>query len=170
MGRYVVVQCFLAAIRPLAKGIWQAYGTLEQMLAVDRAVLLVDRMLAKLDTASMAHSVEARVPLLADRVVEASKALPSARKRVGGVGKVCLRDWMAEIGPPGFASRRKTGFDSPLAEWLSQPIGNDLRELARYGGTLVGARRVPNDPGLIFAFAVLAAWESRARSLRRAAA
>jgi asparagine synthase (glutamine-hydrolysing) len=145
-------------------------GTLEQMLAVDRAVLLVDRMLAKLDTASMAHSVEARVPMLGDRVVEAAKALPSARKRVGPVGKVCLRDWMAEIGPPGFADRRKTGFDSPLSEWLKQPIGNNLRELAAEGAKLVDARRVPSEPGLIFAFAVVAAWESRARSRMRAAA
>ena len=145
-------------------------GTLEQMLAVDRAVLLVDRMLAKVDTASMAHSVEARVPMLGDRVVEVAKALPSSRKRVGPIGKVCLRDWMAEIGPPGIAERRKTGFDSPLGEWLRQPIGNDLRELAAQGTELVGAHRIPSDPGLVFALAVLAAWESRSRSRMQAAA
>jgi hypothetical protein len=145
-------------------------GTLEQMLAVDRAVLLVDRMLAKVDTASMAHSVEARVPMLGDRVVEVAKALPSSRKRVGAIGKVCLRDWIAEIGPPGLAERRKTGFDSPLAEWLRQPIGNDLRELAAQGAKLVGARRAPTNPGLVFALAVLAGWESRSRSRMQVAA
>jgi asparagine synthase (glutamine-hydrolysing) len=143
---------------------WERFapaGLLEQMLAVDRATSLVDEMLAKMDTASMAYSVEVRVPFLAEGVVAAAKGLPARSKRSGRVGKVALRDWYADIGPPGLSSRRKTGFNSPLAAWLAGPAAEALRAWADAGRELLALRRDAASPRLTFALAVVGAWHAR---------
>ena len=149
-----------------AVDVWDRYEPrepLERMLAVDRATLLVDQMLAKIDVASMAHSVEARVPLLADGVVAAAKTLPSRRKRRDGHGKLCLRDWYREIGPPDLADRAKTGFNSPLAAWLRADEGVFLRERSAAGVAELGARSVSPPDRFVFATAVIGAWLARLR-------
>jgi asparagine synthase (glutamine-hydrolysing) len=144
-----------------AVAVWDRFSAcepLERMLAVDRATLLVDQMLAKIDTASMAHSVEARVPLLSDDVVAAAKALPTKRKRRSGAGKSCLRDWYREIGPPGLADRPKTGFNSPLAAWLRSREGEFLRARSDAALRELGATGPARSDRMVFATAVLGAW------------
>jgi asparagine synthase (glutamine-hydrolysing) len=144
-----------------AVDMWDRYSQrdpLERMLAVDRATLLVDQMLAKIDTASMAHSVEARVPLLADGVVAAAKALPSDRKRRCDHGKLCLRDWYREIGPPGLADRPKTGFNSPIAAWIRSPAGEFLRARSQDALAELGGRSAEPSDRVMFAAAVLGGW------------
>jgi asparagine synthase (glutamine-hydrolysing) len=135
-----------------------ARGPLESMLAVDRATALVDEMLAKVDVASMGHCVEARVPMLADEVVDVAKRLPSDRKRQGAVGKICLREWFAELGPPALAQREKTGFNSPVDAWMRGPVGDELRERARAGLALFGGSARAMSSRLTFALAVLGSW------------
>jgi asparagine synthetase B (glutamine-hydrolysing) len=147
-----------------AADIWDRFasaGTLEQMLAVDRGTALVDEMLAKVDTASMAHCVEARVPFLADAVVAKAKGLSAAEKRVGTEGKKLLRDWFRELGPPGAAARPKTGFNSPVRAWLTGAARDYLREHATQGADLLGMSRLPQNSRLMFALAVLGAWHDR---------
>ncbi|MDQ6887324.1 MAG: asparagine synthase (glutamine-hydrolyzing) [Gemmatimonadota bacterium] len=144
-----------------AREVWDRFapaGELEQMLAVDRATALVDEMLAKVDTSSMAYSVESRVPMLAEGVLRASKGLPRERKRRGETGKLCLREWYAELGPPGLAARDKSGFNSPMREWMSSPVGPVLRDWAATGVRLSGGRGSVESPRLTFACAVLGAW------------
>jgi asparagine synthase (glutamine-hydrolysing) len=129
------------------------------MLAVDRATALVDEMLAKVDVASMAHSVEARVPLLADDVVAAAKALPPTEKRAGNMGKTILRRWLAELSSAGVASRRKTGFNSPLSAWLDGEAKDALHDFALRGATVFGVK-LPSELSARsrFGLAVLGAW------------
>jgi asparagine synthase (glutamine-hydrolysing) len=144
--------------------VWDRYALrepLERMLAVDRATLLVDQMLAKIDVASMAHSVEARVPLLADGVVAAAKTLPAGRKRRDGHGKLCLRDWYREIGPSELADRAKTGFNSPLAAWLRADEGAFLHERSAAAMGELGARTGAPSDRFVFATAVIGAWLER---------
>ena len=145
----------------MAADVWDRYSQrepMERMLAVDRATLLVDQMLAKIDTASMAHSVEARVPLLADGVLATAKALPSNRKRRGGQGKLCLRDWYRELGPPGLADRSKTGFGSPIGAWISSPAGEFLRARSENALADLTGRSEARSPRVVFATAVVGGW------------
>ncbi|MFN2453682.1 MAG: asparagine synthase (glutamine-hydrolyzing) [Pyrinomonadaceae bacterium] len=144
---------------------WERFaGTsvLEQMLAVDRATALVDEMLAKVDTMSMAHSVESRVPLLADAVVEAAKGLAGEEKRRGGVGKICLREWYGELAPHGASARPKTGFNAPLTQWHHQKSSTDfLHERARNGFASLSAPVATARPRVSFISAVLDSWVKR---------
>jgi asparagine synthase (glutamine-hydrolysing) len=149
-----------------ARDAWDRFayaGTLEQMLAVDRATALADEMLAKVDSASMAYSVEARVPMLADKVVEMAKRLPAHRKRSNAVGKIALREWYAELADAELASRRKTGFNSPLEEWIGGVGGAFMRDrsdeaLAQFG---VQKARWELSARTKFGLAVLAEWRAR---------
>ncbi len=154
-------------IEAMAVQAWDLFtnaGTLEQMLAVDRATMLVDQMLAKIDTASMAYSVESRVPFLDTGVLAVAKSLPLARKRSGSVGKKSLRDWYAELGPPAQASRPKTGFNSPLGSWLSGFTGDMLRESGRGAIAALGGKpAAAESPKAVFAAAVIGAWSDRTR-------
>jgi len=146
-----------------ASAAWKTYEqseTLDKMLAVDRVTALVDEMLAKIDTAAMAHGIEARVPLLADDVVSAAKCVRPDMKRQGGTGKVMLRKWYAEIGPPGLADRRKTGFNSPVASWFDGEGGEFLRERVRGGLRLFSAGGNGDDlaPRTRLALAIADSW------------
>jgi asparagine synthase (glutamine-hydrolysing) len=145
------------------------HGLLESMLAVDRATALVDEMLAKVDVASMAHCVEARVPLLADEVVEVAKRLPAPRKRQDGVGKICLREWFAELAPSTVAWREKTGFNSPVDAWVRGSLGNHLVERAREGAVMLGGSAREMSPRLTFTLAVLASWTDQRLGVTRGA-
>jgi asparagine synthase (glutamine-hydrolysing) len=160
-----------------ALDVWDRYlerEPLERMLAVDRATLLVDQMLAKIDTASMAHSVEARVPLLADGVVAAAKALPSDRKRARGHGKLCLRNWYREIGPADLADRSKTGFNSPVDAWIRSPAGEFLRAKSEQALAELGGKSKDRSDRVVFATAMVGAWldslRQRSRNLPAAVA
>ncbi|MBC7788583.1 MAG: asparagine synthase (glutamine-hydrolyzing) [Anaerolineae bacterium] len=154
-------------IETMAVEAWDLFagtGTLEQMLAVDRATMLVDQMLAKIDTASMAYSVESRVPFLDTGVLTAAKRLPGALKRSGSIGKRSLRDWYAELGPPAQANRRKTGFNSPLDSWLSGITGDMIRESGRSAiAALGGSHGAAESPKAVFAAAVIGAWSDRTK-------
>ncbi len=157
-------------LEAVARTAWDRFaprGLLEQMLAVDRATALVDEMLAKVDAASMSHSVEARVPFLDDGVLAAATALPSDRKRQGPVGKVCLREWLAGLGAASASTRRKTGFNSPVAAWLDGPASGRLRGRIDEAVALLGLRGAPASARGRFALAVIGEWVSRAQAARR---
>jgi asparagine synthase (glutamine-hydrolysing) len=155
-----------------AREAWERFegaGVLEQMLAVDRATMLADQMLPKADTSSMAHSIELRVPMLADSVLAAAKGLAPSLKREGERGKLALRRWYAEIGAPGLADRRKTGFNSPVASWLANAEGRFLVERAHAGLARFGTARTAS-PRLMLAAAVVASWVELQRARPLAAA
>lgn len=95
---------------------------LPAMLAADEAVTLPDRMLHKVDLASMAHGLEVRVPLLDGAVAAFARALPPDYKLGGGFRKRVLRDAALPLLPPEMARRPKQGFDMPVGRWLAGPL------------------------------------------------
>ena len=87
-------------------------------------ISLPSAMLPRLDRASMAHSLEARVPFLSHVMVDWSLTLPLDMKLHGSTGKYVLRRAVADWLPPSVMRRRKQGFQMPLADWFKGGLGD----------------------------------------------
>lgn len=92
---------------------------------LDLHTYLAEDILVKVDRASMANSLEARVPLLDHKVAELSFRMPSSLKLRGGEKKYILRKCMANELPNQIMTHPKQGFGVPLKLWFR----NELREL-----------------------------------------
>jgi asparagine synthase (glutamine-hydrolysing) len=91
---------------------------LARLQDIDLGIYLVDDLLVKTDRASMAHSLEARVPFLDSAVTNLALALPT-RHRVRGLRKkVLLRKAVAPLVPERIVRGKKRGFSIPAAAWL----------------------------------------------------
>jgi asparagine synthase (glutamine-hydrolysing) len=91
---------------------------LARLQDVDFGVYLVDDLLVKTDRASMAHSLEARVPFLDPLVTNLAFALPTRLKVRGLAKKVLLRKAAEPLLPAEVVHGRKRGFSIPAAAWL----------------------------------------------------
>jgi asparagine synthase (glutamine-hydrolysing) len=103
-----------------------ATDPLDRMLDVDVGLYLPDDLLAKVDIATMAHSLEARSPLLDPELMQFAAGLPARLKVSGGEKKVALRSALRGWVPDAILDAPKQGFAVPLAQWLRE----DLKDLA----------------------------------------
>lgn len=83
-------------------------------------------ILVKTDRASMACGLEVRAPFLDARVAERCLSLPARLKVDDHHEKILLRKAFAELIPPAVLNRRKQGFGSPMARWLTLPAVDGL--------------------------------------------
>ena len=88
----------------------------------DFKTYLPDQILAKVDRASMAVSLEVRVPILDHRFVERFAPLPPREKVRGGRGKHAFREALRGRVPDSVLDAKKRGFDTPLKAWLRGPL------------------------------------------------
>ncbi len=91
---------------------------LARLQDLDLGIYLVDDLLVKTDRASMAHSLEARVPFCDPAVAELALALPTAKKVRGFAKKRLLRRAVAPLLPRSIIRAPKRGFSVPMAAWL----------------------------------------------------
>ena len=125
-------------------------GLLERMQFLDLVTYLPDDILTKVDRASMAVALEARVPLLDHRVVEFAWRIPRQTLMRNGISKWPLRQVLYRHVPRELIERPKTGFAIPLGEWLRGP----LREWAE---SLLSEKRL-RDGGLLSVTNVRRTW------------
>jgi asparagine synthase (glutamine-hydrolysing) len=95
-----------------------------QMMHFDFETYLPEDILTKVDRMSMAHSIESRVPLLDNSVVDFAATLPADLKIKNGRKKHVLKEAAANLLPPQILNRRKQGFAVPVGGWFR----GDLRE------------------------------------------
>jgi asparagine synthase (glutamine-hydrolysing) len=89
-----------------------------RMMRFDFETYLPEDVLVKVDRMSMAHSIESRVPLLDNRVIDFAASLPARFKIRNGRRKHVLKETLAPLLPPGIVDRRKQGFGVPLGVWF----------------------------------------------------
>lgn len=127
----------------------------DRMQYSDAMVYLPDDILTKLDRASMAFGLEARVPLLDHRIVSFAWALPRRLKTNNGTGKVIMRQLLERYIPKEIIDRPKKGFSVPLGDWLR----GCLREWAE---SLLSLEALQLS-GMLNSAYIRASWESHLR-------
>ena len=164
-------------------------GAIQQMVARNRSLPLAarfmfadtrlylpDDLLTKLDRASMAVSLEGRVPLLDHRIVEFAWQLPIGLRK----DKRLLKGLLGKYVPKALFDRPKMGFEIPLATWLRGPLRSwaaDLLTSAAFGDeALLDRRGVATawqrfdigggvDPLLIWSLVMFESWRQHWRAL-----
>lgn len=131
---------------------------MRQMMYIDLMTYHPDDILVKVDRASMAVGLEARVPLIDHRVVEYALTLPGTCLVAEGQGKRILRDILYRHVPQELIDRPKQGFGVPLARWLR----TDLRDWAE---ALLSAKRLESE-GYFVPAPIRARWEEHLSARR----
>jgi asparagine synthase (glutamine-hydrolysing) len=96
---------------------------------IDMKTYLIDDILTKVDRASMANSLEVRVPILDHKFVEWVTSIGNQYKYDGKTGKALLKKAMEAYLPHEVLYRKKMGFSVPLADWFRGPLREKVSEL-----------------------------------------
>lgn len=98
------------------------FNAQERMMLRDTVSYMCDDVLCKVDRASMASSLETRVPFLDHVLFEFAWSLPHSFKISDGEGKVVLKDLLSDFIPKDLYDRPKMGFGVPIGDWLRGPL------------------------------------------------
>jgi asparagine synthase (glutamine-hydrolysing) len=101
---------------------------LSQIQYADLKTYLSGDILVKVDRASMANSLEVRVPILDHELIEWAAGLPLAMKLRGGEGKYVFKKALEPLVPQDLLYRPKMGFSVPLARWFRGPLRERVRD------------------------------------------
>ena len=115
------------------------WDPLSRVQYVETKTYLPGDLLTKVDRASMAHGLEARVPLLDHRLVEFAARIPAGGKLRQGVSKAVLKRALADRLPPQVAARTKAGFSMPLATWMRGALRPWVEQRLFAGEARIGA-------------------------------
>ncbi len=107
----------------------QTSDPLRQLMDVDFATQLPDDLLLLTDKMSMAVSLECRVPLLDQRLVELAARMPGHLKVRGGELKHVLKRALSGVLPESILHREKRGFGAPMGAWLRAELAPVLRDV-----------------------------------------
>lgn len=105
-----------------------ALNDADRMLYIDTMMYLPDDILCKVDRMSMAHGLEARVPILDHRIVEFAATVPFSLKYAGGVSKRLVKHAFKDMLPPELLKQRKQGFAIPIHKWFRETLGSLYRD------------------------------------------
>jgi asparagine synthase (glutamine-hydrolysing) len=85
-------------------------------------------ILTKVDRASMAHSLEVRVPIIDHEFLQWSNKIPSKYKLEGSNGKAIFKRSLESRLPNDVLYRDKMGFGVPISKWFRGPLKDKLRQ------------------------------------------
>jgi asparagine synthase (glutamine-hydrolysing) len=147
---------------------------IDKLMYIDARLWLPDDLLTKVDRATMAYSLEARVPYLDHRFFEFCARLDPALKQRGRTGKYLLKKLGEKLLPREIVHRPKQGFFPPLTEWFAGRLKKEaqaaLASLDRRGLFRAGALQAlsqehyagrRNHSGRLWALFVLESWLRR---------
>jgi asparagine synthase (glutamine-hydrolysing) len=103
----------------------KAYDDLSRIMQLDSSIFLPDDLMIKNDRMSMAHSLEARVPMTDTELIRFMARVPARIKLPGLRKKNVMRGAMADLLPPEILNKKKVGLEMPYSRWFK----NELRDL-----------------------------------------
>jgi asparagine synthase (glutamine-hydrolysing) len=110
----------------------------DRVLSAELTTYLPDQLLTKMDVSTMAHSVEARSPLLDKRLLEFTATIPIGQLMRGWNTKYLLKQLAERYVPQEVIYRRKQGFVMPVSSWLRSDLAGLTRSFLE---SLSGPRR-----------------------------
>jgi asparagine synthase (glutamine-hydrolysing) len=116
-----IFSSFFDGVRGLEGLSWMQYADMKTYLPGD--------ILVKVDRMSMAHSLETRVPLLDQNLVEFVNSLPSKYKMNGKTRKYILKKIASKLLPDEILHRKKQGFAVPLKYWFKGELKDYIRDI-----------------------------------------
>ncbi len=124
----------------------------KNVMLMDMLMYLPDDILAKVDRAAMAVSLETRVPLLDKDIVEFAWTLPQSYKADGNQTKKVLRNVLYRYVPQSMMERPKKGFSIPVADWIRNG------RLQEWAGDMLAESRIRKE-GILDSAAVRKLWD-----------